>query len=1362
MPLFAAKGMSATGGGGSFYTLLEAKRDTADNSSYRQPTGMFDVSASSSGEIYTLNGERNVLTGLYNAIVAKIGSIGAVSWQYTISAASNVYPCGIACNTDDNSVFVVLMKTTTTSGADNYTNKTNDVVDRTSDPIFHFIKFSSSGTRLWENIWSSSNSASYPGGISSTLYNTTTIVQSNVFDNRNTSTQSTIGMHRCGAPDLKINRSADNTARSSDQHYHHPVGFTRSSISHTLFGTAYGDPDIYSVYGIDGPRFGGRPQSTSNITIDVANEYFYILIAGNATATTMSQSRNTMQLIRVPFNGANVSAREITYPGAWDQNAKISLDGNGKLLIPWTSTNTEIFKNSAIGGTSDWDKTVTGTTSNATTSNTGTYIRVEWATDDDYELTTYSGTDTAPCKVCKVESEPLAEGTTFEYVSTGGLTPTPGAALGGGNMSRDNSAAADNIGRYTNFVQLHKKNVATNALDWVRSFFATAPNELRDGNQQGANNYSMATPEISFSDSKVFANGIYYLGNVVMPSSGLQRQSDININTFGFVAKVNFDGSVDYIREIKALVSDIENHPDAAYPHYYYQTDRNGGVLVDSINFDAFNNMIITARHVSDSKTGSFGNYVDNVIFKLPHNGDLIGPIQVVTDSVNNIVERYTYTPASIVKCWEDCVIDSSINYGGGNETYRSLRANTLWAHGGAGTDPTAVAAPTSYPTYCDTFNVTRIATLDSGTYVSRWLWQAPATNLQLDPTETRQWDRADRRSSSSIFLQTLEETDAASQITAVASCPGYVYVDQTVNTDNAQTDFDASSYNKLTAYYEGKEDSRILKQELPNALVTVSQYWDGASGLRMQMLTRHTPTGGVEVRAYDCGVNTYPQDICIDEIGNIYVVGWFFDGTKDQGYITVYDKDLNLVTDRFLMQSNSGISNYDNENMQIHCCAVTMDSANTATLVLGGKYKTNSGNDQHGVLFVVPVAVSQGGASFLPGSTSVTFEGGAQRSNQSIDMISGVDIIQTGPSNSNLMYIGYAGALYDTTGTTTRGQYGLLSYNGSAITVMDGYVIGDDLELEYFAFRKSIAGYERTDNGGGNVFNLTWAVGGKETQAGDTNAAILVGRTMVNGTSIQATQTNAPLAVTSFVMNNGNGADFIKDLRWGYTSVPFVDETFNDRTMTNAPSAITDAQSHYFTTAYEDKLYASVAVTNQFTQLDTYLVEITPSLNGGISRAGTRPDSSMISKVAKLSTSGITEPASICVLGPQYGTLMASVVAANSGTPNDRQLLTVKLPMDFSKRASTYTLVGSTYVYWDDADFSFGMSGKSIFNAEFRQQQTAAYNDGTRFLQTTSNGAQLNMTTVGTMGAASATSNLASIGTFAVQTQDLQQYKQS
>jgi hypothetical protein len=1361
MPLFAAKGMSATGGGGSFYTLLEAKRDTADNSSYRQPTGMFDVSASSSGEVYTLNGERNVLTGLYNAIVAKVGSIGAVSWQYTISAANNVYPCGITCNTDDNSVFVVLMKTTNTSGADNYTNKTNDVVDRTNNPIYHFIKFSSSGTRLWENIWSSSNAATYPGGIGSTLYNTTQVVQSNVFDNRNTGTQSNIGMHRCGAPDLKINRSADNTIRTSNSHYHHPIEFSKASISHTLFGTAYGDPDIYSVYGIDGPRFGGRPQSTSNIAIDVPNESFYILIAGNATATALSQSRNTMQMVKIPFNGANVSSREIVYPGAWDQNAKISLDVNNKLLIPWTSTNTEVLKNSTIGGTSDWDKTISGTTSNVDTANQGTYLRIDWATDNDYELTTYSSTDVAPCKVCKVESEPIAEGTAYEYVSTGGLTPTPGASLGGRSMSRSNSSTAADIGRYTNFVQLHKKNVGTNALDWVRTFFATAPGEIRDGNQCSADDVSLATPEISFSDSKVFANGVYYLGNVVMPSSGLRRQSDINLATFGFIAKINFDGSIDYIREIRALISDIDNHDDVEYPHYYYQTDKNGGVLLDSINFDAFNNMIVTARHISDSKSGSFGNYIDNVIFKLPHNGDLIGPIQVVTDSINDITERFTYLPASIVKCWEECTIDTSITYSGSNETYRALRSTAMWAHDGSGTDPTAVAAPTSYPTYNATFSVTRIATLDNGTYASRWLWQAPTTNLQLDPTETRQWDRADRRSSSSIFLQTVEETDALSQITAVASCPGYVYVDQTVNTDNAQTDFDAAVYTKLKAYYEGKEDSRILKQEMPNALVTVSQYWDGSTGYRTQLLSRHSPTGGVETRAYDCGVNTYPQDICIDEIGNIYVVGWFFDGNKDQGYITVYDKDMNLVTDRFLLQSNSGITNYDDENIQIHCCAVTMDSANTATLILGGKYKTNSGNDQHGVLFAVPVAVSQGGASFLPGSTSITFEGGAIRPNQSIDIINGVDIIQTGPGNSSNMIVGYAGSLYDTTGSTTRGQYGLLTYSGSSFTIMDGYIIGDDLELEQFAFRKSIAGYERTQT---NDYSITWAVGGKETQAGDTNAAILVGRSTYNATALQHTQTQAPANVTSFVMNNGNGADYIKGLRWGYTAVPLVDETLNNKVVAvgnGIASGMYESQEHYRNAAYEDKLYASVAVTNQFTQLDTYLVEITPSLNGG-NITGTRPDSSMITNVAKLNTSGITEPASICVLGPQYGTMMASAVCANSGAPNDRQLLTVKLPMDFSKKASTYTQVGSMYVYWDDADFSFGMSGRSIFNAEFRQQSQASYNDGTRFVQTNGNGAQLNMTTVGTTGAASAINDISTLGTFAIRTQDLQQYKQS
>ena len=54
----------ASGVGGNFYSLFEAKRDTLNAASYRKPTGMFDVATSSSGEVYALNGERNALTGL--------------------------------------------------------------------------------------------------------------------------------------------------------------------------------------------------------------------------------------------------------------------------------------------------------------------------------------------------------------------------------------------------------------------------------------------------------------------------------------------------------------------------------------------------------------------------------------------------------------------------------------------------------------------------------------------------------------------------------------------------------------------------------------------------------------------------------------------------------------------------------------------------------------------------------------------------------------------------------------------------------------------------------------------------------------------------------------------------------------------------------------------------------------------------------------------------------------------------------------------------------------------------------------------------------------------------------------------------
>ncbi len=78
MPLFAAKGMMSSGGGGNFYTLLENIQATKNDTSYRKPSGMFDVATSSSGDVYTLNGQMNNLTGMYNVIVAKFGAIGAI------------------------------------------------------------------------------------------------------------------------------------------------------------------------------------------------------------------------------------------------------------------------------------------------------------------------------------------------------------------------------------------------------------------------------------------------------------------------------------------------------------------------------------------------------------------------------------------------------------------------------------------------------------------------------------------------------------------------------------------------------------------------------------------------------------------------------------------------------------------------------------------------------------------------------------------------------------------------------------------------------------------------------------------------------------------------------------------------------------------------------------------------------------------------------------------------------------------------------------------------------------------------------------------------------------------------------------
>ena len=151
------------------------------------------------------------------------------------------------CNTDDNSIFVVLMVTTTQNGVDNYKMTDNDQgTDKTNDPVYHFIKFELSGQRLWENIWSTTNQASYPGGIASTIFNTTTIVHNNVFDQRNSSTQSDVKVAAVGAPDLKISRSFDHSARTTSvSDWSHPKDLTRSGITHTLFGNVLSGDEAF-------------------------------------------------------------------------------------------------------------------------------------------------------------------------------------------------------------------------------------------------------------------------------------------------------------------------------------------------------------------------------------------------------------------------------------------------------------------------------------------------------------------------------------------------------------------------------------------------------------------------------------------------------------------------------------------------------------------------------------------------------------------------------------------------------------------------------------------------------------------------------------------------------------------------------------------------------------------------------------------------------------------------------------------------------------------------------------------------------------------------------------------------------------
>jgi len=1407
MALFSGK-MMASGAGGNFYTLLEAKRATLNDASYRKPTGMFDVATSSSGEVYTLNGERNPLTGLYNAIIAKIGSIGGVSWQYTISSAKNCYPCALGCNTADNSVYIVVMETTDLSGANNYNGKRADDStaawqDGTNDASYHFIKFSASGTRVWENEYVSSNATNYPAAICKVEAGNTAHTYTNVFFNRSVG-QSDGAL--VGAPDLQLFRNVGHPGRNPTDNtpWNHIISTRPTNETFATLGVDCQDQRSQDVYSLDGPHFGGRPQSTSNIVMDVPNLCFYILVAANATGTDFSLSRSTMHILKVPFTGVSINAREIVYPGSWDQNAKITLDSDGYLCIPWTSTTKERrYHNQAgsVGGAAgnQWYYMFcdTGESGNRDTENLGAYLRYDFSQSNDFELVRYGQTtEVVVPKVCKVEKE-WGAGTTYEYVTSAGLSPAATSQMGGVGMGRTNNSEYGKFGRYHNFVGLQKVTKATGAFEWVRNFFAIPNDLVKMGGGQGSNTNShrrsVGLPQISVSDSKVFANGIYYVGNVVyqtqkIPTSAPYRNQNSYI---GWVAKVNFDGTIDYIREVRSLVDNIleyTNNNAGEFPPYYYNSEQNGGVLLDSINFDAFNNMIITARHVSDSNVGSSGHFVDNMVLKLPHNGDLIGPIEVrdlfpPVGTTDLRLRRFTYTPSTLIRCWEEMLYDNNVSASNYTEPYGLLRLCTGWNnYTGQEVNPSQIGPQQKDATYQSTtgINPLRLATLDNGTYTGRFLWQTPTQNLQLDTTSTRAWDRAERRSSQGIFLQTFEETTGVNKvIEPKASCPAYLFVDQTVNTDNAQTDFDAATYTKLVG--DGTlEDSRIKKQEHPNGITTISQYWDG-TGLRKQILSRHGPTGGVETRIYDTGYNTYPKDVVTDEVGNVYTVGWTADTTGSNnygvGYVVCYDKNLAFQWDyRFTINDATSLVDAP-PNSQLHCAAVTMTSANTAKLYVGGHYTSISSTvpTQHAIVTAIALDVAGSGASTLNNTTfsGATVEVGGGTSNNAVDGVFGLDVKQTDSDDGNKCYVGYAGALYDTTGSTTRGMYGIIEYNGTVPNVTyqssnsSGYIIGDDLKLNSFSFRKAVDAYQDT-NKYSSQWGHTFAVGGEETQSSKTNAVVLIASQEQNrgGYTVtahgSANYWNHPFSQTSFVINNSQGADIVKDLRWGFIEVPGTDAAYSDL----GGSVYNYGEQRFFQQgSWEDRLYVLTSITNQFSQLDTYIVEVTSGLLGhDISSGGApynkTPDKANVTRIGKVSTSGITEPAGLVINGPEHGTIMTSSTAANSGTPNDRQCLTTKIPIDMSKQDASYREVGSQYVYWSEADTSMAIISRGTFNVEFTtiDSNTSSYRDGTRFWFAVDTA----VTDLGAWTGSTNNSDISGDGTFSVVTKDLQQYKQS
>tara|TARA_E500000331_G_scaffold218860_1_gene209787 strand:- start:3221 stop:7444 length:4224 start_codon:yes stop_codon:yes gene_type:complete len=1406
----------ASGVGGNFYSLFEAKRANLNDASYRKPTGMFDVATSSSGEVYALNGERNSLTGLYNAVIVKFGAIGGVSWQYTISSNKNVFPCAIGCNQTDNSVFICLMETNDLNGANNYNGKRTDDqtaawLDTTNDAQYRFIKFNASGTRSWENVYKSSNASTYPSALNKVQQsNSGTFTHSNVFFNRSggNSDQSDPGL--LGAPDLQLIKTVGHPGRGygANSGANHATSLRDTSETYATLGVDTTAQRAQDVYSLDGPHFGGRQQSTSNILMDDSNYCFYILVAANASATDLSLTRSTMHVLKIPYTGVSINGRELVYPGGWHQNAKIAFDSSGKLLIPWTSTtyerrmyNVAGSANGVASSQSYYRYCDTGTNANYDTENTGAYLRYDFSSTTDFDLIQYgNNTKVSPPKVCNVQKEESA-GIQYEYVTTAGLQPPDSHIFGGGTSYRSNDGHHSSTARYSNFVQLHKVNKSVGGMEWVRSFFAIPHGGIRDAandNQNGGLTGAWRTvgqPEISVADSVVFTNGIYYVGNVVYQSESIPASAPYrNKNTYvGFVAKINFDGSIDYIREVRSLVDNIseyETNNSNEFPPYYYQAENNGGVLLDRINFDAFNNMIITARHISDSNIGSSGHFVDNIILKLPHNGDLIGPI-IVKDNVppngsgQQRLRRITYTPATLVRCWEEVMYDQNILYTNRLETYKVLRTCTLWNTNGSNASkpsPTNVDQQTITNGYQTTTGISplRLVNLDAGTYNGRFLWDVPATQMQLDVTQNRVWDRAERRTSSTCFMQTLEETTGVNKtLEPKASAPCNVYVDKLVSTDNAQTDFDVATYSKLKGETGVPVESRIKKHEHPNGLVTVSQYYDGTT-LRKQILTRHGPTGGVESTVYDTGFNTYPKDICVDEVGNIYTVGWTADTDNSNvygtGYIVCYDKDLNHQWDyRFVNDDNTSLVDAA-DNYQIHCCAVTMDSANTAKLFVGGHYTSVNSSipTQHASICCVPLSIAGSGAPTLvsPNVASASAEVGAAVSNNQIDGVFGIDVIQYDSNTSNKLFVGYAGSLYDTTGTTTRGMYGIIEYSGSTPNVTtgsdsSGYVIGDDLQLTSFAFQDGVDATQDTTT---SPWGYKFAVAGQETQSSKTSGVVLICNTEQDGSTNYSSYQNHPWSVTSFVLNNLQGLDTIKDIRWGFVEQPGVSKSpaeNEDYTYTNTSNiGVNPGLRFQSKRCWNDRLYVLASITNQFSQLDTYVAEITSTnltvqnADGGNSYLENKsPDGANATRIAKLSTTGTTEPAGICINGPEYGTMMISSTACNSGSPNDRDLLTAKVPMDMSMKSSVSTVTAGTHaVTWSKPDATMTIQGKSLFSTEMSVATSSSYRDGTRFWWTADTAAP----SMVAYTSPTVNTNISLVGTWSAATKSMIQFKQS